>query len=355
LEKTKGIQVAPSEYQSQNYEPAYIKESEKYLDDMSQYAEESDVEETSQYQEPEISPPSDRTQAPSSQPSGLRDVLNRGRSEVSDAGKKLIKNATNQAKVAGEKAVKQGLSSLAKSAAPALAQIGLYAGIAAALFMGAIAWLATVIITVILWIIGFIVFVAVILFIINSGAYVVPPGEDLTIYGVPTPYQGDLPEECPSGWPITDSAYISQGAYAPGCSHSAFGGLEAIDLGGGPFNVVATHAGVVTEAGWDDCCGNYIKIGSTCNGLEFYSKYCHLASMSVSPGDSVAHGTTIGESDNTGTCTTGWHLHYAFHYASGASTGAGDGSYVDNPPFMDPPYLPVEIPRGCCDYCGVSF
>jgi hypothetical protein len=51
--------------------------------------------------------------------------------------------------------------------------------------MGLLTWLAIVIITVILWTIGFIIFVAVILFIINSGAYMVPPGEDLTQYGAP--------------------------------------------------------------------------------------------------------------------------------------------------------------------------
>ena len=111
-------------------------------------------------------------------------------------------------------------------------------------------------------------------------------------------------------------------------------------------------------ADWDDCCGNMVRLSSICNGQEFYSTYCHFTSLSVSAGDTILQGTRLGLSGGTGTCTYpagALHLHYAFHYSDGSATGASDDSYISFPPFMNPPYLPAEIPRGCCDYCNVSF
>lgn len=70
--------------------------------------------------------------------------------------------------------------------------------------------------------------------------------------------------------------------------------------------VVASSGGTVTYAGWQNGYGKTIVI-SHGNGLK--TKYAHLNSISVSAGQSVEQGETIGKSGNTGR-STGPHLHF---------------------------------------------
>lgn len=359
FEKTKrGLQVAPSEWSiPDTYDTEYVEASEDYVDEISSYANDfNDIETPSDYEEPDMSPPRG-SPYPGKYPASTDHETSTPRqtiSSISNAGRQMVSNAVNSAKTNAKIAARKGLQKLALAAAPIIAKILLIAAIASALAAAFLAWLASVIITILLWMAGFVAFVVIILFIINSGAYVLPQGDDLTIYGQPTPYIGELPTECPSGWPIS-SGYLTQGAYAPGCSHVY---LEATDYGVAYADVFATHAGVVMFAGWDDCCGNMVRLRSICNGQEFYSTYCHFTSLSVSAGNTVSQGGRLGLSGGTGTCTYpagALHLHYAFNYSDGSATGASDDSYINFPPFMNPPYLPAEIPRGCCDYCNVSF
>ena len=70
--------------------------------------------------------------------------------------------------------------------------------------------------------------------------------------------------------------------------------------------VVAADGGTVTFAGWNGSYGNMIKI-SHGNGLE--TCYAHLSSISVSYGQQIAQGATIGAVGNTGN-STGPHLHF---------------------------------------------
>ncbi len=198
LEKTaRGIQVSPSEYQSQEYDPEDLKESDIYLDNLSQYAQDLNTQEVGpEYQEPETAAPSlPTTSRTPSMPSfkDIRSSLSRGRGAIVDEGKRVASNAIKSARSAANKLIKQGLSKLSTAAAPVAAKGALVIAAATALLLGFLAWLATVIITVLLWMIGFIVFVAIILFIINSGAYMVPPGKDLTTYGTGIETPGNIP------------------------------------------------------------------------------------------------------------------------------------------------------------------
>lgn len=160
---------------------------------------------------------------------------------------------------------------------------------------------------------------------------------------------GEPPEECPAEWPI-DSGYISQGAYTPSSySHNS---MEAIDFGANLRPTFAGHSGIVTKAEFSSCIGNYIEIQSSCEGRSFVSQYAHLEGLRVKTGQEVIMGQTIGLSGNTGSCTSGPHLHYRFKYVP-----SGNPSFPKNPPYMMKPYIPENVPRGCTNSgsCGVSI
>lgn len=368
FEKTnRGIQVAPSEWSSPDvYDPEYIEASEGYIDDIANYTKNfDDIEIPSDYKEPDMSPPQGSSY-PVNYPSSAGHETSTPRqtiSSVSNAGKQMVSNAVNSAKTNAKIATRKGLQKLALAAAPIIAKILLIAAIASALAAAFLAWLASVIITILLWMAGFVAFVVIILFIINSGAYVLPQGDDLTTFG-PSGGSGGtyLGEGCPSGWP-TDSGYITQGSYTNnyqctccdenglncGPCNGSHWNMEAIDIGGNLMTVYATHNGTARVYRNDDCIGNYIEISSTCGNLGFFSQYAHLEAISISDGQLVQAGQEIGISDNTGGCTTGAHLHYRFQY-----TDLSNPSFPNNPPFMMPEYVPQTIPVGCCDssVCG---
>lgn len=156
---------------------------------------------------------------------------------------------------------------------------------------------------------------------------------------------GDCPQNCPHVWPI-GTGYLAQGAYSNSCcSHH---NQEAIDIGGVNLHpVFAGHAGIA-RVRWSSCLGNYIEIESTCEGKAFFSQYAHLEGTSVSTGQFVSMGQEIGLSGNTGSCTSGAHLHYRFRYSD-----LSNPSYPNNPPYMMTPYLPKDVQRGCCnDSCS---
>ena len=100
----------------------------------------------------------------------------------------------------------------------------------------------------------------------------------------------------PTGLPV--SGPISQ-AYQAG-----HGGVDVAVPVGTP--VQATLAGKVTYAGWnDEGYGNLVIVE---NG-PYQTYYAHLQSIPVTVGQSVAAGTVVGLSGNTGN-STGPHLHY---------------------------------------------
>jgi murein DD-endopeptidase MepM/ murein hydrolase activator NlpD len=74
--------------------------------------------------------------------------------------------------------------------------------------------------------------------------------------------------------------------------------------------VYASQDGTVTTAEYNDSYGNYVVIT---DNEGYVTKYAHLESLSVSTGQTIRHGETIGRSGNTG-ASTGSHLHIECMY-----------------------------------------
>ncbi len=87
----------------------------------------------------------------------------------------------------------------------------------------------------------------------------------------------------------------------------------AIDLAGytSDATVMAAHGGEVLYSFYDSAGGNMVILRGDFGGeYDVISRYAHLASRSVSPGERVAAGQKIGIQGNTGSFTTGMHLHF---------------------------------------------
>ena len=69
--------------------------------------------------------------------------------------------------------------------------------------------------------------------------------------------------------------------------------------------VYAAHDGTVMQAAYDSYYGNYVVITDS---KGYTTKYAHMDSLTVSAGQSVKKGDTVGKSGNTGS-STGSHLH----------------------------------------------
>ena len=69
--------------------------------------------------------------------------------------------------------------------------------------------------------------------------------------------------------------------------------------------VLASMDGTVTTAAYDSYYGNYVVIEDS---KGYCTKYAHMDTLSVSAGQTVKHGDTIGTTGNTGS-STGSHLH----------------------------------------------
>lgn len=82
----------------------------------------------------------------------------------------------------------------------------------------------------------------------------------------------------------------------------------AIDIGAAPNReVLASASGLVVRAGrLGGGMGNAVYVS---HGFGVLTKYGHLASVEVSPGDEVKKGELIGRVGNSGRAT-GYHLHY---------------------------------------------
>ncbi|MBU1108958.1 MAG: peptidoglycan DD-metalloendopeptidase family protein [Candidatus Riflebacteria bacterium] len=108
---------------------------------------------------------------------------------------------------------------------------------------------------------------------------------------------------------------------------------EGIDLpvsNGTRLNALGN--GVVTESGWSDGGGNFVRIRYD-NG--YSSFYCHLESTSVTEGQRVAIGQDVALSDNTGEWTTGAHLHMGITDSSGNSVNPRDVPGLEFPPLVE--------------------
>lgn len=102
--------------------------------------------------------------------------------------------------------------------------------------------------------------------------------------------------------------------------------------------------GVVVTAGWQSCLGNRVVVRNSADG--YFIGVSHLATISVSVGQQVRIGTTLGVIGNTGSCSAGRHAHITVsptspfpesgavidpvrYAASSGSSTAGGGGGVD--------------------------
>lgn len=136
----------------------------------------------------------------------------------------------------------------------------------------------------------------------------------------------------PSGMPL-DNMRLTSGYGMR--SHPVLGGRRqhnGVDLAaptGTP--VYATADGRVGMAQWYSSYGNYVQIE---HGGELQTRFAHLSSYTVQPGEMVRKGDLIGYVGSTGR-STGPHLHYEVRVA---------GESVDPTPYMTTQY--ASIARG---------
>lgn len=79
----------------------------------------------------------------------------------------------------------------------------------------------------------------------------------------------------------------------------------------GSTAIYAAASGTVAGVGYNSANGNYVVIKHTISGTTVYSFYAHLSSYCVSTNATVAKGAKIGVMGNSGSSTTGSHLHFA--------------------------------------------
>ena len=108
----------------------------------------------------------------------------------------------------------------------------------------------------------------------------------------------------PSFWPVR--GYITKG-FNPGAGQRDADYHPGIDLGvdrGTPVRAAAS--GYVTEAGWDDTYGYFVRID---HGYGIKTLYGHNDRLVVMRGERVGRGQTIAYSGNTGRSSAP-HLHF---------------------------------------------
>ena len=162
------------------------------------------------------------------------------------------------------------------------------------------------------------VFTALILFIINSGAYVVPPGESLLELvglqqGAPSTTTGPG-GAWPNCWPTT--GWITQG---PATTGSHKNNLQAIDISEIGALIYATHDGTAKVIYGDEIYGNHVIITSP---EGFQTWYGHFSEIYIGDGPITA-GALLGKQGCTGTTygvdgsDCGIHLHYELRNSLG--------------------------------------
>lgn len=88
---------------------------------------------------------------------------------------------------------------------------------------------------------------------------------------------------------------------------------RAIDIAGPGISgetIYPTANGTVVGTGYYSDGGNYVIIQHNINGKPYASRYLHMAKVFVRPDQKVSRDTPIGTVGNTGSASTGPHLHF---------------------------------------------
>lgn len=95
------------------------------------------------------------------------------------------------------------------------------------------------------------------------------------------------------------------------CSATPCHGAGAVDFAlGYQERVKAIGDGQVYRSTFDACGGNFVEVSHTIGPNTYKSRYLHLYSRAVSANEQVQQGRIVGLADNTGSCTSGTHLHF---------------------------------------------
>jgi len=111
-------------------------------------------------------------------------------------------------------------------------------------------------------------------------------------------------------------------------SNATHFGYDLASTAGAPIE--ASNSGLVIFAGDIGIYGNAVIID---HGMDLFTLYAHLSSMSVSPGDRVEKNDTLGTSGETG-LAGGDHLHFAILLG---------GTYVEPLEWWDPVWVKTHI------------
>lgn len=116
--------------------------------------------------------------------------------------------------------------------------------------------------------------------------------------------------------PVTDGSFMRP-ANGPVTSNfgSRWGKLHAgIDIGkrGSSVPIVAAADGIVFRSYYSSSYGNVVFLSHNINGKMYTTVYAHMESRSVSEGQTVSKGDTLGYMGNTGR-SYGAHLHFEIH------------------------------------------
>ena len=125
-------------------------------------------------------------------------------------------------------------------------------------------------------------------------------------------------------WPIASSRITSEFGSREAPLEGASTSHKGVDIGaatGTPIKAAASGSVVIST--YSASAGNYIMIN---HGGGVYTVYMHMNSLSVSVGDEVSQGETIGTCGSTGN-STGPHLHFGIRV---------NGSYVNPMNYVSP-------------------
>lgn len=115
----------------------------------------------------------------------------------------------------------------------------------------------------------------------------------------------------PSGFQMITDAYGYRIHPITG-NYSLHNGVDLAAYQG--TTVYAAKSGTVTIADYSYALGNYVVIN---HGDDFSTMYAHMTHFTVSVGDSVGQGQTIGYVGSTGVYSTGPHLHFTVYLDGG--------------------------------------
>lgn len=127
-------------------------------------------------------------------------------------------------------------------------------------------------------------------------------------------------------WPCSGyvtSPYGPRSSPCSGCSTFHYG----IDIGVGSGTYLGAPAnGTHTNWAWSDCGGNIFYLGY---GGGWETRFLHSSTSLVAEGSAVSKNQNVARSGNTGSCTTGAHLHFEVRKDGVAQSIPGaDNSYV---------------------------